>query len=167
MIGWKACQEDLFFFSFFYRDLFFFFRERLGESTSWKGRGREGERITSRLYTEHGTWCGGFNPMTMRSRPEPKPRVGSLTDCATPAPLLFFNNVYWVFFMCQIQSIYFHVLDSLKSLHGLVRVCYYPHLPDQEKLTFRGFEWLVETKMHIRKSAFRGQWFWLLPQARI
>jgi len=34
----------------------------------------------------------GLDPTTMRSRPEPKPRVGHLTDCTTQVPPDHFKN---------------------------------------------------------------------------
>ena len=47
----------------------------------------EGERISSRFHAECGaTSDAGLDPMTLRSWPELKSRVGRLTDCATQVP---------------------------------------------------------------------------------
>ena len=38
----------------------------------------------------------GLDLMTLRSQPEPKPRVGCLMDCTTQVPLGFLNFILWV-----------------------------------------------------------------------
>ena len=63
-------------------------RESTGE------RQREGER-ESQAVSVLTAWSPtqGSNPWTMRSWPEPKPRVGPLTNWATQEPLFFFFNI--------------------------------------------------------------------------
>ena len=72
---------------------FMYLFERVGEGY------REGERgrISSRLHTislSAQSLTGGSNPQTVRSWPEPKPKVGCLTDWATQAPH-FTNDLIW------------------------------------------------------------------------
>ena len=57
----------------------YFERERAHVHTSVGGE-RESERIPSRLHAVSTEPHVGFNPMTLRSRPEPKSRVGGSTD---------------------------------------------------------------------------------------
>jgi len=49
----------------------------------WRGRGRENPQADSPLSTEPEAV---LHLRTLRSGPEPKPRVGLSTDCASQAP---------------------------------------------------------------------------------
>lgn len=51
-----------------------------------QGRGRARQRTASRLSTERGAGHG-VDLLTLRTRPEPRPRVGRITDCAPRRPL--------------------------------------------------------------------------------
>jgi len=63
-------------------------RARSSMHTHWVGAKGEGERNPSRLPTERGVRHGAQSH-DPKIRPEPKPRVGRLTDYATQAPLDF------------------------------------------------------------------------------
>ena len=50
-----------------------------------RGEGREGEKVLSRLFVEHGA-DEGLDFMTLKSFPELKPRVRHLIDCTIQVP---------------------------------------------------------------------------------
>ena len=64
----------------FFWDIFIYLKER---ESSWQ-EGIEGESFKQTLHCEPTV---EFNPTTLRSRPEQKPRAKHLTNCATQAPL--------------------------------------------------------------------------------
>ena len=72
--------------------LFIYFERDRGSASGEEGprereRERERERILNKLHTLSAqSLMWGLNPWTMRSWPEPKPRVGHLTHRATQAP---------------------------------------------------------------------------------
>lgn len=83
----------------FFEKRFIYFREIWGGGREHVGvhmhtsQGREGrERISSRLPSKHRAPCRP-DLMTLRSRPEQKPRVGRLTYWATGVALSFFLKV--------------------------------------------------------------------------
>ena len=60
------------------------------------GRERERENPKQAPYCQHRAWCGAWTHEATRSWPEPKPKVGCLTDWATQATLahIYIFNVY-------------------------------------------------------------------------
>ena len=60
-------------------------RERSHACTSRGGAEREGDRIPSRLPAVSAEFNTGLSPMTERTRPEPKSRVGCSTNRAAQA----------------------------------------------------------------------------------
>jgi len=76
-----------FIFSYFLKDLFIHFREgKRVVGGGAEGDGRENPKQT--LHTERGACCRA-DPRTLGSRPELKPRVRHLADCASQVPLAF------------------------------------------------------------------------------
>ena len=80
---------------YFLKDLFIYLRERKRESTCGCRGSAEGEvvRISSRLPTSMDP-RGRFNFMTLRSLPEPKPRVGCSTLCVTAPSISLTHECY-------------------------------------------------------------------------
>ena len=83
----------------FFKKCIYLFCERERESVHAHGpgrsreRGRERESQTGSSLSVQGP-TRGSNPQTVRSWPEPKPRVGCWTDWATQAPqTFFFKNI--------------------------------------------------------------------------
>ena len=91
------------------------FWKRLRESTSRGGAEREKEsQVGSTLSMQSLTW--GSISQTMSSWPEPKLRVGYLTDWATQAPLDFLRFYIRSFFCTCILSRTSHYILSSVSL---------------------------------------------------
>ena len=97
-----------------YQDIFLFFLslfiyfEREGGSTWGKGRKRGREREFQEgptLSVQNPVW--GSNSWTARSWPEPKSRVGCLTDWATQGPLqdIFLSCSYLPYFYSHFSSV--------------------------------------------------------------
>ena len=78
---------------------FFFFKfmyfERETERAGAEERQREKERENPKLALSVRSPMWGLNSQTVRSRPEPRPRVRCLTDWATPVSLVL--NLGWLF----------------------------------------------------------------------
>lgn len=72
---------------FVFKDLFMYLREHAGTEGA-----EGGDRNSSRLaLSAESLRVGvqGLDLKTLRSEPEQKPRINSLSDCATRAPLIF------------------------------------------------------------------------------
>ena len=69
-----------------------FERKRERKSMSGRGRGRENLELPLDLSVEPNS---GLDLMTVRSRPELKPRLGLVTYCTTQVPLLLLILSFW------------------------------------------------------------------------
>ena len=105
MLNWlchRGCPIYL-----FKKDFFFFFfleREYVQAWTGWwggpvgGGTGREIERGREADSPECGAHCEVLDPRILRSWPEPKPRVGGLTNWATQVPQFIHVKPFFFFF---------------------------------------------------------------------
>jgi len=75
------------YFFFFFNFYLFIYWGGAAHGSQGGGQG-EGDKISRRLHTEQEPKAG-WDLTTLRSRPEPKPRVSHLTNRATQAPHIF------------------------------------------------------------------------------
>ena len=104
-------------------DLFMLERERQRQCEWGEGQ-RERERESQAACLLSTEPDSRLHPRILRSRPEPKSRVGQLTHCATQVPQEWVFLIYFAFFSGeQHQNIlwylsFIYVVERLRKFHG-------------------------------------------------